>query len=78
LSTFFYTCKTTTVQNNREQWISICTCSEPVEKVISIYDALKNKYAQFIQKKSVVPKPQKKKMKWLKIILLWMDSCKMG
>ncbi len=51
-------CVTTVVQNIREQWISIRKCSEPEDKVIRIYDALKYKYAPFIRKKSVVPKPQ--------------------
>jgi len=50
-------CVTTTVQNIREQWISIRKCSEPEDKVKRIYDALKYKYAPFIRKKSVVPKP---------------------
>jgi hypothetical protein len=50
-------CVTTVVQNTREQWISIRKCSEPEDKVIRIYDALKYKYAPFIRKKSVVPKP---------------------
>jgi hypothetical protein len=54
-------CVTTVVQNIREQWISIRKCSEPEEKVKRIYDALKYKYAPFIRKKSVVPKPQTKK-----------------
>ena len=50
-------CVTTTVQNVREQWINIRRCSEPEEKVKRIYDALNYKYAPFIRKKSVVPKP---------------------
>ena len=54
-------CMTTTVQNVREQWISIRQCSEPEEKVKQIYDVLKYKYAPFIRKKSVVPKPIIKK-----------------
>ena len=54
-------CVTTTVQNTREQWISIRKCSEPEDKVTRIYDALKYKYAPFIRKKSVVPKMQTKK-----------------
>jgi hypothetical protein len=54
-------CVTTIVQNTREQWMSIRKCSEPEDKVIRIYDALKYKYAPFIRKKSVVPKPQIKK-----------------
>lgn len=51
-------CVTTVVQNTREQWISIRKCSEPDDTVKRIYDALKYKYAPFIRKKSVVPKPQ--------------------
>ena len=54
-------CVTTTVQNTREQWISIRKCSEPEEKALRIYDALRYKYAPFIRKKSVVPKPTIKK-----------------
>ena len=54
-------CVTTTVQNVRDQWISIRRCSEPQGKVKTIYDALKFKYAPFIRKKSVVPKPIPKK-----------------
>lgn len=50
-------CVTTTVQNVREQWINIECCSEPEEKAKRIYDALNYKYAPFIRKKSVVPKP---------------------
>ena len=49
-------CVTTTVQNTREQWISIRKCSEPEDKVKRIYDTLKYKYAPFIRKKSVVHK----------------------
>ena len=55
-------CVTTVVQNTREQWISIRKCSEPVDKVIRIYDALKYKYAPFIRKKSVVTKPLNQKI----------------
>ena len=51
-------CVTTVVQNTREQWISIRKCTEPQGKVMRIYDALQYKYAPFIRKKSVVPKPQ--------------------
>jgi hypothetical protein len=58
-------CVTTTVQNTREQWISIRKCSEPEEKAIRIYDALRYKYAPFIRKKSVVPKPTIKKIEVL-------------
>ncbi len=51
-------CVTTVVQNTREKWISKNKCSEPEDKVKGIYNALKYKYAPFIRKKSVVPKPQ--------------------
>lgn len=54
-------CVTTVVQNVREQWISIRKCSEPEEKAKQVYDALKYKYAPFIRKKSVVPKPTTQK-----------------
>jgi len=54
-------CVTTTVQNVREQWISIRRCSEPEEKTRNIYDALNYKYAPFLRKKSVVPKPPPQK-----------------
>ena len=51
-------CVTTVVQNTREQWISIRKCSEPEDKVIRIYDALRYKYAPFVRKKSIVPQTQ--------------------
>lgn len=54
-------CVTTTMQNTREQWVSIRKCSEPQDIVKRIYDALKYKYAPFIRKKSVVPKTLTKK-----------------
>jgi len=49
-------CVTTTVENDKEQIISIRRCSEPTPKAKLIYDALGYKYAPFILKKSVVPK----------------------
>ena len=60
-------CITTTIQYVKEQWIGISQCSEPEDKVKRIYDALKYKYASFIRKKSVVPKPIIKKRNTLKI-----------
>ncbi len=50
-------CVTTVVQNTRGQWINIRRCSEPDEKVQTIYDALNYRYAPFVRKKSVVLKP---------------------
>jgi hypothetical protein len=43
-------CVTTVVQNTREQRIRIRRCSELVDKVKRIYDALKFKHAPFIRK----------------------------
>ena len=49
-------CITTSMENSREQMVSIRKCSEPEAKAKQIYDALNLKYAPFIRKKSVVPK----------------------
>jgi len=55
-------CVTTIMQDTREQWTSICKCSELEDKVKRIYDALKYKYAPIIiRKKYVVPKHKPKK-----------------
>ena len=48
----------TLAQNNVEQVIKIRRCSEPNQKVIKLYDALKYKYAPFKKKKSVVHKSE--------------------
>ncbi len=48
----------TLAQNNVEQVIKIRRCSEPNQKVIQLYDALKYKYAPFKKKKSVVHKSE--------------------
>ena len=56
-------CVTTTVQNVKEEWISIRQCSLPETKAKQIYDALNYKYAPFLRKKSVVPKPPPQKNK---------------
>jgi transposase len=50
-------CVTTVAQNNREEMICIRRCSEPDDKARVLYDALKYKYAPFVRKKYVVPKP---------------------
>jgi hypothetical protein len=57
-------CVTTSVENIRDEVISIRQCTQPSEKVREIYNLLNYKYAPFIRKKSVVPpgkilKPQK-------------------
>jgi len=49
---------TTLAQNHVEEDIIIRRCSEPNQKVIQLYDALKYKYAPFKKKKSVVHKSE--------------------
>ncbi len=41
---------TTLAQNHVEEVIKIRRCSEPNQKVIQLYDALKSKYAPFKKK----------------------------
>jgi hypothetical protein len=48
-------CVTTSVENIRDEVISIRQCTEPLEKVKQIYDLLNYKYVPFKRKKSVVP-----------------------
>ena len=71
-------CVTTTVQNVKEEWISIRQCSLPETKAKQIYDARNYNYAPYLRKKSVVPKPPPQKTKVLITTLLWTVSCKMG
>ena len=47
-------CVTTSVENIKEETVSIRQCTEPSQKVKKIYDLLNYKYAPFIRKKSVV------------------------
>ena len=47
-------CVTTNMMNNKDELISIRTCSKPTEKVSTIYRILKMKEAPFVRKKSVV------------------------
>ncbi|MEI7597653.1 MAG: transposase, partial [Bacteroidota bacterium] len=49
-------CITNTMENSREQVVSIRKCSEPEPKAKQIYDTLNLKHAPFIRKKSVVLK----------------------
>jgi len=49
---------TTLAQNNVEDVIKIRRCSDPNQKVIQLYDALKFKYAPFKKKKFVVHKSE--------------------
>ena len=48
-------CVTTSVENIRDEVISIRQCTEPSENVKQIYDLLNYKYVPFVRKKSVVP-----------------------
>lgn len=47
-------CVTTSVENIKEETISVRQCTEPNQQVKRIYDLLNYKYAPFIRKKSVV------------------------
>jgi hypothetical protein len=49
-------CVTTTMENDKEERLSIRCCSEPNEKVRLIYAAMEMKEAPFLRKKSVVLK----------------------
>jgi hypothetical protein len=48
-------CVTTSVDNIRDEVISIRKCTEPSENVKQIYNLLNYKYVPFVRKKSVVP-----------------------
>lgn len=48
-------CVTTSVENIRDEVISVRQCTEPLENVKQIYDILNYKYIPFKRKKSVVP-----------------------
>jgi hypothetical protein len=48
-------CVTTSVENIKNEIISVRQCTEPTQQVKKIYDLLNFKYAPFIRKKSVVP-----------------------
>jgi len=56
---------TTLAQNDKDQVILIRRCSEPNQKVQTLYDALKYKYEPFIKKKSVVLKSELREMQML-------------
>ena len=49
---------TTLAQNHVEEVLKIRRCSDPNQKVIELYDALKYKYVPFKKKKSVVHKSE--------------------
>ncbi|MCF8298378.1 MAG: hypothetical protein K9J13_12600 [Saprospiraceae bacterium] len=48
-------CVTTSVENIRNEIISVRQCAEPKQAAKNVYDLLNFKYAPFVRKKSVVP-----------------------
>jgi hypothetical protein len=48
-------CVTTSVENIRDEIISVRQCTEPTQAAKKVYDLLNFKYAPFVRKKSVVP-----------------------
>jgi len=56
---------TTTAQNNYEEVILIRRCSEPNEKVQTIYNKLNYKSQPFTKRKFVVHKSELKKMEYM-------------
>ena len=51
---------TTNLTNEFDQPLFIRLCSEPIEDVAEIYEALKYKHKPFTRKKLVVPQPKLK------------------
>jgi len=64
---------TTLAQNHVEEVIKIRRCSEPNQKVIKLYDALKYKYAPFKKKKSVVHKSELEEAQLTELQFFWSD-----
>lgn len=64
---------TTLAQNHVEEVIMIRRCSEPNQKVIQLYDALKYKYAPFKKKKSVVHKSELEEVQLIEKQFFWSD-----
>ena len=64
---------TTLAQNHVEEVIKIRRCSEPNQKVIQLYDALKYKYAPFKKKKSVVHKSELEEAQLTEQQFFWSD-----
>ena len=63
----------TLAQNQVEEVIKIRRCSEPNQKVIQLYDALKYKYAPFKKKKSVVHKSELEEAQLTEQQFFWSD-----
>jgi len=64
---------TTLAQNNVEDVIKIRRCSDPNQKVIQLYDALKFKYAPFKKKKFVVHKSELEDSQTIEQHDFWFD-----
>jgi hypothetical protein len=64
---------TTLAQNHIEDLIIIRRCSEPNQKVIELYDALKYKYAPFKKKKFVVHKSELEDCQIIEQQMFWSD-----
>ena len=64
---------TTLAQNHVEEVIKIRRCSEPYQKVIQLYDALKYTYAPFKKKKSVVHKSELEEAQITEQQFFWSD-----
>ena len=60
-------------QNHVEEVFKIRRCSDPNQKVIELYDALKYKYAPFKEKKSVVHKFELEELQIIEQQLFWSD-----
>ncbi len=63
----------TLAQNQVEEVIKIRRCSDPNQKVIQLYDALKYKYAPFTKKKSVVHKSELEDSQIIEQQFFWSD-----
>ena len=64
---------TTLAQNQVEEVIKIRRCSEPNQKVVELYNALKYKYAPFKKRKSVVHKSELEELQIIEQQLFWSD-----
>jgi hypothetical protein len=63
----------TLAQNDKDQVIQIRRCTEPNQKVQTLYDALKYKHAPFKKKKSVVHKSELEDLQTTEQLDFWTD-----
>ena len=66
------------MMNNKDELISIRTCSKPTGKVKAIYQILKMKEVPFVRKKSVMHKSKLKKIVELVYRKIRGDGCNVG